>query len=90
MKKITSGDFEQFCLCFSIADICKIRLGRLRAEHRKELYLSKIAYEKCIKLRSKNLKKALEYFAEYEKTYFAEWKKLYDFDIGIELFECNT
>lgn len=63
------------------------RLRKLKPEHRLELLYSKVHFEKCMKLRQISLKKAMEHFREYEKTYYAEWKKQYDFDIGIELFE---
>lgn len=83
--RISSGDFEQFCLCFSFNDICKIRLKRLLPEHRKELFFAKIAFDKYEGLKETNKKRALEYLKEYENFYSKEWRKKYDFDVDTYL-----
>lgn len=81
-----SGKFEESCLCFSFGDICLIRKKRLLPEHLKELYLAKTYWEKFEKLKWQgNRIEAMKFFRKYEEIYHADWKKLYDFKIGIEI-----
>ena len=87
MKKI-SGDFEQFCLCFSFADMCKIRFKRLKPEHRKILYFAKLEFFKsCAARKNGDIKKAMEHMRKSHELEGGEWKNQYDFDAGIELVD---